>query len=306
MSLDSLFGAPLQLGPLDRDEWIATISRDWTRQMGRPPQSLAVDLQALKPLFGAGASPKAVRRRVHLLPPADLDSQHLPAPIGLAVDGCTLITPEGRVFLDVLGDMRSTGSTEIGPAQQIHALELASALRAQWHTEWLRKQFEGSLSASVLGAALFLLVNGSVGAERALRLPGDEGADHELGNVVLPLIERFSEDLGGREIDISTGIRQHWAFSQLSRLLSRHVDRQPAKPDTIIFIRPGSAPALLDELARRLERTADPHRRRRSVLAFVDGYRSARGMLAALDQMHEDPTLTRRIVARLSDPAATP
>lgn len=123
-----------------------------------------------------------------------------------------------------------------------------------------------------------------------------------LGAVVLPLIADFSKSLGGNAPPTDAGIRQHWVFTQVSRLLGRDVAREKAENGTAIFIRVGREGNLLDELASRLERTADADRRYTAIAGFAAGYRQARGSLAALGQMHEDPTTTRRITNRLLPP----
>ena len=122
----------------------------------------------------------------------------------------------------------------------------ATALRSEWHARWLHKQFESPISAPVLGAALFLLINGSVGRPRALLMPSDSERDRELGAIVLPLIARFSKSLGGSEPVTDAGIRQHWIFTQLSRLLGRDVARERAEDGTATFVRIGreEKPAL--------------------------------------------------------------
>jgi hypothetical protein len=116
------------------------------------------------------------------------------------------------------------------------------------------------------------------------------------------LIAAFSKSLGGREPATDAGIRHLWVFTQLSRLLGRDVAREKAKYGTETFVRIGRERHLLDELASRLERTADAHRRYIAIRDFTDGYRRVRGPLAALGQMHEDPTTTRRIIDRLLAP----
>lgn len=302
MSTESLFGTPLVIEPMTRDAWIAILFRDWTTQMGRQPGPLVDDLENLASLFGAGASPKAIRDRVHVLPPADDHSHDLPRAASLLIDGCAVVTPEGRIMLDVLLQLQQTASSRIDTGQQVWALSMAAGLRAHWHTTWLRKQFEGSLSASALAAALFLLVNGSVGEPRGLLLPADVNRDRELGAVILPLLAKFSHTLGGREPDLAGGIRQHWAFTQVSRLLGRQVDRKPVPDGTLTYIRVGQDQTLLDELARRLDR-ADPHRRGVAVRELLEGYRRVRGVLAAYGLMHEDPTASRRILDRLANQA---
>ena len=303
MSNDNLFGAPLLLDAFQRDQWIATLTRTWTAQMGARPRRLGDDLDDLSSLFGTGTRPKALRERVHALKPAERDSSELPSAAVLVVDGSPLVTPEGRILLDVLSELQRAGSTVIGREQQVRALQTAVEVRSAWHVKWMLKQFDGSLSASALGAALFLLINRSIGPQRGLLLPKDAIADRELGDVILPLLAQFSKDLNGEIPATAGGVRGHWAFTQISRLLGREVARDTTPLGTVTYVRAGQDNALLDDLASRLQRLeTDPHRRRVAVLGFIDGYRRVRGVFAALGQMHEEPTATRRVTARLTDP----
>lgn len=305
MSLPVLFGAPTRLDPTAQQRWIRLLNRNWLALMGRPPGLLEADLDDMAPLFANGASPKNLKPRVYALPQADTETQQLPRETVLIVDGCALVTPEGRILLDVLLGLQRAGACEIDADRQLFALATSSELRSEWHARWLRNQFESTISAPVLGAALFLLVNGSVGESRALLMPSDSEDDRELGNVVMPLIATFSKSLGGRAPVTDAGIRQHWVFTQLSRLLGRDVARKKTKDGTATYVRIGREGNLLDELASRLERVADASRRYTAVTDFTGGYRLARGRLAALGQMHEDPTMTRRITDRLLPPGGT-
>ena len=295
----TLFGAPIRLNSATQQGWIRLITKNWLALMGRPPHLLEADLDDLAPLFANGASLKNLKARIYALPEADAETQQLPREVVLIIDGCALVTPEGRILLDVLLDLQRTGKETIDVDRQLSALTTATALRTEWHATWLRNQFESPISAPVLGAALFLLINGSVGRPRALLMPSDSNRDRELGAVVLPLIAEFSKALGGSAPVTDAGIRQHWVFTQLSRLLGRDVAREKAEYGTVTFIRTGRERDLLDELASRLERTGDSHRRYVAITDFIDSYRRARGPLAALGQMHEDPTTTRRITDRL-------
>lgn len=306
MSLHTLFGAPTRLEPAMQQWWIRLLSKNWMALMGRPPQLLEADLEDMAPLFANSASPKNVRNRIYALPEADAETMRLPPEVVLIIDGCALVTPEGRILLEVLLDLQRTGEQEIDADRQLAALATAIALRSEWHARWLRNQFESSTSAPVLGAALFLLINGSVGKSRALLMPSDSQRDRELGAVVMPLIAGFSKALGGHEPITDAGIRQHWVFTQLSRLFGRDVAREKAELGTATFVRIGRERNLLEELASRLERTADANRRYTAIMDFTHAYRQARGSLAALGQMHEDPTTTRRITDRLVIAGGTP
>ncbi|MFI9844003.1 hypothetical protein ACIHFD_43710 [Nonomuraea sp. NPDC051941] len=274
--------------------------------MDDPPGDLEADLIALAPVFTSGAKPKAVKERVYSLPAANAEDHLLPSDVLVPIDGALLITPEGRILLDVLLDLQRSGHTTIDVSQQVRALQTAITLRTEWQRTWLKNQFEGTLSASPLGAALFLLVNGSNGPEAAFTLPSADSEDRQVGQIILPLIARFSERLGGRVPETSGGVRKHWVFTQVSRILGRDVAREPAVRGTIMYIRPGRQAALLDEVASRLAKLADVHRRYEAVSGLVDGYREIRGELAALGQMYEDPTATRRIIQRVADPMTEP
>jgi hypothetical protein len=306
MTPRTLFGAPTHLDSATQQWWIRLLTKNWRALMGRSPLRLEDDLDDLAPLFANGASLQNLKTRIYALPEADAQTQELPSEAVLIIDGCALVTPEGRILLDVLMDLQRTGGREIDVDRQLSALARATALRSEWHARWLHKQFESPISAPVLGAALFLLINGSVGRPRALLMPSDSERDRELGAIVLPLIASFSKSLGGSEPVTDAGIRHHWIFTQLSRLLGRDVARERAEDGTVTFVRIGREEKLRDELAARLKRTADDHRRYTAITDFIEDYRRARGPLAVLGQMHEDPTATRRIISRLLPPGSMP
>lgn len=300
MSLETLFGVPTHLDPAEQARFVRELNRNWHTLMGRPVLSLESDLEALSDIFGAGVSPRSLKKHVYALPDADTESLDLPGEVVVILDGCALITPEGRIMLDVLIDMRGTGAWQIDPATQLRALDMANQRRVAWQVRWMYKQFHSPISAPVLGAALFLLVNGSVGREHALFMPRDPDFDRDLGSAVIPLVAQFSAALGGKNPAEGTGLRGHWAFTQVSRLMGRDVGRDTAKDEgAFLYIRPGREQHLLDNVAERLGKMGSQPRTHQAVLDFVDGYRARRGRLAAFGQMHEDPTRTRRITDTL-------
>lgn len=300
MSLETLFGIPTHIEPSEQARLVRVLNRNWHALMSRPVRSLDADLEDLSVLFGAGVSPRSLKKHVYALPDADTESLDLPGEVVVILDGCALITPEGRIMLDVLMGMRGTGSWQIDPGTQLRALYKANQRRAEWQVRWMHKQFHSSISQPVLGAALFLLVNGSVGREHALFMPRDPDYDRDLGAVVIPLVAQFSADLGGNNPAEGTGLRGHWAFSQVSRLMGRDVERDTAKKEgAFLYIRPGREQHLLNDVAERLDKLGSQPRTHQAVLDFVEGYRARRGRLAALGQMHEDPTQTRRIMNTL-------
>jgi hypothetical protein len=302
----SLFGAPLILDVVTIDKWIATLSRAWVALTGNPPGELEADLRTLAQVFGSGARAKVIKERVYALPTASHEDRAVPSDALVIIDGSALITPEGRILLEVLANLQRRGATTIDTDQQVTALSHALTMRARSQQGWLRKQFEGTLSASPLGAALFLLVNGSIGRRAAFVLPSEDTEDRHVGRIVLPLIADFSTRIGGSVPEATGGLRNHWVFSQVSRFLGRDVARDTDKQGAYMYVRSGREGELLEGLAVRLARMADVHKRHEAVDALVSGYRDVRGDLAAIGQMHEDPTATRRLVRRLADPVAEP
>ncbi|AXH96627.1 hypothetical protein [Ornithinimicrobium avium] len=299
MNPDELFGAPTWFPPLECQRWIRVLSRTWFALMGRPPELLEDDLDAMAAVFGTGVSARTLKARVYKLPAADEETTELPGQVAVLLDGSALITPEGRILLDVLMQLQRTGATEIDTASQLRALSVATNLRVQWQATWMQKQFNSSISPAVLGAAMFLLLNGSVGAERALFLAKDKSFDIRLGMIVQPLIASFSEALGRDQPAQTQGLRGHWAFSQVSRLMGRDVARDTTAEGALMYVRPGRQDHLTREVASRLNRLQDEPRVHVAVLDFVEEYRRRRGPLAALGQMHEDPTSTRRMTETL-------
>lgn len=299
MSAGELFGAPTWFSPMECQNWIGVLSRTWFALMDRPPALLEDDLNAMAAVFGTGVSARTLKARVYKLPPADEETAALPGEVAVLLDGGALITPEGRILLDVLMQLRRTGAQEIDSETQLRALSTATRLRLQWQTKWMHKQFTSSISPAVLGAAMFLLLNGSVGTERALWLAKDKSFDTRLGMVVQPLVAGFSEALGREQPAETPGLRGHWAFSQVSRLMGRDVARDTTDEGALMYVRPGRQDHLTREVASRLERLQDSPRVHVAVLDFVKEYRRRRGALAALGQMHEDPTFTRRMTETL-------
>lgn len=290
-----LFGAPTWFPPVECQRWIHLLSRNWVALMGRPTELLEDDLRAMAAVFGTGVSAGTLKDRVYKLPPADDETSRLPGDVAVLLDGGSLITPEGRILLDVLLQLQRTGAQHIDAATQLRALTTAASLRVQWQTTWMHKQFNSSVSPAVLGAAMFTLINGSVGPERALMLAKDKSFDTRLGAIVQPLVAGFSEALGGKQPTPTPGLRGHWAFSQVSRLMGRDVARDTVADGALMYVRPGRRDHLTGEVASRLQRFQDPPRVHVAVMDFVEDYRRQRGALAALNQMHEDPTFTRRM-----------
>lgn len=299
MTLNTLFGAPLGYSSDTLNRWVRLLESCWSDFARRTAGELKEDLELLRPLFGTGANAKSLRATLAALPPRDESRLALPAELALAFEDRALITPEGRVLLEVLQRLQHGGENVITEGQVIWAQDAALAVRGAWGRDWANKQLDGNMSPPVLGAACFLLVNGSIGPAHALRLPEDEREDRDLGRLVLPLVASFSETLGGNAPPVDSGLRSHWVFTQVSRLLPLDVRREREIGGTSLYIREDREAALLMNLRARLGRF-EPTAVVTAVTRLVNGYRSVRGSFIALDQSYEDPRHTQRVQRALT------
>ena len=123
---ETLFGIATRVSSADQQRWIQTLTRSWVDLRGRPPQRLETDLEWMSVIFGAGASPKTVKSLIYALPGASAEAANLPADVILIVDECALITPEGRILLDIITEIQLIGSLDTAFDQQLTAMSIAT------------------------------------------------------------------------------------------------------------------------------------------------------------------------------------
>ena len=124
----TLFGAPTRLDSATQQWWIRLLTKNWRALMGRSPLWLEDDLDDMAPFFANGASLQNLKTRIYALPEADARPSELPSEVVLIIDGCALVTPEGRILLDVLLDLQRTGGGEIDVDRQLSALATRNRL----------------------------------------------------------------------------------------------------------------------------------------------------------------------------------
>jgi hypothetical protein len=250
-------------------------------------------------LFATGTSAKSLRTTLSHLDAIVGNGQLLPETVLLPVEDRGLITPEGRILLQVLITMRDKGDYVIDADRALEALATSVETRSEWHRAWVQRQVSGTLSPPALGAAVFLLVNGSIGRQKALVMPVRESEDRTLANIVLPIIGKFSQTLGGKVPSAESGIRSHWAFTQVSRFLAIDVARDTESDGTALFVREGREQHLIDDLAARLAKW-DPPAVSTAVDSLVREYRRVRGTLVNGGISFEDPTHTQKVTRALT------
>jgi hypothetical protein len=298
MTVSTLFGAPIGYSDASLSNWIAVLEESWVSLAGAGPGPLGADLRSLQSIFGQGASARALR--ASLRESSGLaDALGLPEGALLRVGDQEVITPEGRILLDCLHQLRRSSSRVLTDSQVANALSMAIEVRSTWYREWALRQVSSNASPPVLGAAVFLLVNGSVGIDRALLLPNSESADRALGDVILPIISDFSEHLGGRRPTAGTGVRSHWVFTQLTRIFYRDIARSSTDAGTTVFVERDREERLIDDLRHRLDRQ-DAQSVARALESILQAYRTRRGRLISLGVAHEEPSHTVLVARALS------
>jgi hypothetical protein len=301
MTSVTLFGAPLGYTADSREQWIGSLERAWRAFSGKRSGNLSDDLELLRGVFAMGASGRSLRAALDELDPESSDSFELPSMAVMRLDGRALITPEGRVLLETLKQLPGGQDVVIADYLAVEALGQAAAAHARWYQDWALRQVRGNLSAPVLGAALFLLFNGSIGESHAFSMPPAPEADRQLAALVLPIIGAFSSALGGEKLAVTSGVRSHWAFTQVTRLLGADVARKSSKTKgSKIYVRDEHEFSLVQRVHAELQRK-QATAVRRALRLMLEAYRDQQGQLISLGISHEAPAHTRRLLAALVD-----
>ena len=300
MATSTLFGAPLGYSESSLFRWIAALESLWESFAKTSSATVNKDLVLLGRAFNTGIAPKALRPLVAGIGEQDFDAGFLPSEVCLDLDGTFLITPEGRVLLEVLKMLQVRGKWVISPEEQMEAMGLALQYRASSQRDWMERQFGGPISVPAVAAAIFILTNGSIGVEKAFLIPREPHADRDLAAMVSPCIEAFCAEFQVKSPDLSTGLRSSYAFTQLSRRLSKYVSRSKTDSGALIYVRPDLEDELVNDLARRLS-DRDQVKVERALDSFVAAYEVVRGSLLNVEQSYETASHTRRTIRALKD-----
>lgn len=298
MNANTLFGAPLGFTPTGLQEWVDSLTSCWRAYAGQGPQSLSGDLNILKTIYAHGASAAKLRTTFAELPD-DALQMDLPSEVALSAEGRQLITPEGRILLDVLIRLRRTDDHVIGPDEQVRALALAASTRSSWYEAWAMKQVAGSLSPAPIAAAILVLINGSTTPDRGFYLPDVDAQATEYQETVLRLLGDFSDTLGGKR-PTSAPLQSHWVFTQATRVLSRDLARlNDTSSGSRVYVRPEREKYLLHDLTARLDRYP-ASTVARGLRGLVEGYHQHRGLIAVVSGSYERAANTRMVLASLA------
>lgn len=289
---------------------VAEITRLWIVQTGRSPGSLRDDLELLKRWFDPVASGERLRREVGRAPRREI-AQIQPPLIYPINDEAVLVTPEGRVALDLLeaaiaNPLGSTRRLLIDP-------ELAARLMGELlvlYTGWCRQRLDGvvgllteetaTLRPGAAGLLIVLLINRNTSAERAVPRPRNDTArraiEYAIGTPAMAWTQEFTGRApSGAAVDLYRG----WAIGELARRLGPALHLGFDGPG--IFIDESAVETAVGRLVADLERRPSNVRERvpASWAALLESYRQQRPVLASLGVAFELPSVTRALGDRL-------
>lgn len=270
-------------------------------------RSLADDLKTLSTVFDPLAREATVRDRLtRVAHSTQLSSRLAKAPLVAGEGDWIVLTPEGRIILDVLSDALESDAgpviiidSDIAYAAEHLAYETYRRLSTTRLTSVLAALTEkaGALRIPGVAAILILLVNNSVDEHTAIKSPPNVVDRRRLDDALSAIGTAFWNavdpiDHSSEAFAISSG----YAWTEARRRFPRIVFLAP------MYIprdqRDAAVAAVADELSRRARFVSAPIALR-AFDALVRGYRSQVPVLAGLGFAHEQTQETRRMRDRL-------
>lgn len=303
---DRELGVPPSIPREEAERLVDGLEELWTASMG-PLRNLSRDLGALKRFFDPVASGQRVRRELQKLPAAPASARPLKPPLVLPVqEGKLLVTPEGRVALGLLRDvlvsegdpvMVDAAAIADGHVQLLRLYRSWCRHRLNQTRDLLTGQAE-PLRIPSIGFLLVLLVNQSIGPERAL--PGKQELEkiRVVEDAVFESAAAFARTLDvsqrGLRPDHESLYRGWWA-GEARRRLSGELEL-----DGGVHIREGGDDEVLSLIARELtRRDVDRAAVGAAFDALVAELRRRGPELAQFGLAFEHPPDTRRLRERL-------
>ena len=296
----TLFGASRGLEPDERSAICAYIRAAWRAQYGRDPSTLSVDMETLVDLFHSHVQAKRLRSAAEQLPAIAERRPLLPEAVFVPVDERRgFVTPEGRVLLEELERSDAASAQVVTRDALLSATALIADFYGSHHRHWMRKELAGGdVRPGTLGFAVFLLINNSVDAPRALLLPSSQVQEEALAGRILPVMSAFAVAIGGSPMKPRERerLRSNWMITEAKRQMGRYISRSADERVVRFWVETEHERDLVDELGRQLAR-------RRAVTAAILNealdrtmaeYEVARPMLSSWGLAHERASHTWR------------
>ena len=279
--------------------------------------SVDVDLTKLHYWFNPTATGKRLRESLELLQPS---ISPLATDLGNLVERIdserALVAPEGRVAMWLLAaglkhqaDPASSPNDTLWLSQRdIHS---AWSKLTNIYRRWDRQRLVGvtsllreetaTLRPSVIGLLLVLLINRNTSRERRLPAPTDAQMSADVSRAIaepaLAFVRALSGERDSRADARGLEVYRGWAIGEIARRLGNGFHR-----DDGVWIDESAVPVAEDRLIASLV-SRPPGQLRYVTTALqelIDSYQQVRPALTALGIAHERPSVTRRLVDRVS------
>jgi hypothetical protein len=301
----TLFGIALAMEGDEADNLRQILTQAFVAQHHRPPADVETDLadmRALRP----GSSASALRRLVADAEVLEPPWHHVPEQLLIPITSTrALLTAEGRVVLDVIQQAGEADPVVIERNDVMRAHARVINFYAAPHRAWMTQQVRGGdLRPHVFAVSILLLLNGSIGPDRALRAE-DEHDDTELSIRVAPVLDTFARGIGGKEelsdTEVRKGLRSAWPYTEAGRQLPGQVLRRGGG----LWIDPREEQALVRRLGSLLAARTRPRLTSDELdaafEATVAAYRNARPALASRRLAFQRSDHTERLRGALLD-----
>jgi hypothetical protein len=217
-----------------------------------------------------------------------------------------LITPEGRILLAQLsgdGPARFPDPSHLNrTALEFYARGPRDAIAAVTAIP--------SQRPSTLAFLLFLLINGSVGVDRALVLPAEGPADRQIVEALVDGISAFNAALlaDKPEAPAPEALASWWPTTEATRHFWQFTQRErveqavPRPGGTAVSVRAHAASALVDELGLQLagRKGISEHVVVQATRDLASAHRRQRASLLSLGMCFDDPVRTDDVVSSLT------
>lgn len=274
----------------------------WVIQFGTSMQTAELDLEALRAWFDPLARGERLRAQLSGLGDAVLPAS-IDEPYAVdAGDGRRLVTPEGRLLVDLLRSAVASPTAGldvliINSGQATRSERILVETYRSWAQRRLRDviALEQGKSTPLLpqgiGQVLLLLLNGSVGAKCALRTLPDPAANSRVEDACAQVVEAFTNHISPPRPGQPRSRRHYsiyggYALSEAKRRLGPLL-QDVSNPDgtKMIFIREGGQNKAISRLSTELSRRRTRQLTRNAVESAVDAaigvYQVVRPVLAS-------------------------
>lgn len=304
----TLFGVSRGLEPSEAAELASFFTAAWEAQYARPPSTISTDLELLSKLFRKDIQGRGLRAAAADLRPISLERPLLPEEVFIPFDDRRgLVTPEGRILLEELRWMQSADVNMIPRDRMLSAVSTIAEFYGDSTRRWIGKELSGGdIRPSTYGFVVLLLINGSIGKECALSLPGSGAQEAQLAAAIMPVVNAFSVAMGGKPLTAreSGRLRSNWAVTEASRQLHGMIRRADGPDSAVrIWIDETKEAALSEMLGGRLARRKGltMSAMSRAMESAVDAYAEARPSLVSWGMSFERASHTQSVVSALLD-----